>query len=60
MPASGKTTLAKKIVEKIDSLEDGVAVLVGLDGWHFRYLLIYHRTNALLHRSASNAVLRFL
>ncbi|KAL5640633.1 hypothetical protein ACGC1H_001197 [Rhizoctonia solani] len=38
IPASGKTTLAKLIVEKINLLEDGVAVVVGLDGWHFRYL----------------------
>ncbi|CAE6347898.1 unnamed protein product [Rhizoctonia solani] len=35
IPASGKTTLAKLIVEKINWLEDGVAVVVGLDGWHF-------------------------
>ncbi|CEL58381.1 Putative uridine kinase C227,14 OS=Schizosaccharomyces pombe (strain 972 / ATCC 24843) GN=SPAC227.14 PE=3 SV=1 [Rhizoctonia solani AG-1 IB] len=35
IPSSGKTTLAKRIVEKIDLLEDGVAVLVGLDGWHY-------------------------
>ncbi|KAJ1310750.1 hypothetical protein OPQ81_009272 [Rhizoctonia solani] len=35
IPASGKTTLSKKIVEKINSLESEVAVLVGLDGWHF-------------------------
>ncbi|CAE6475273.1 unnamed protein product, partial [Rhizoctonia solani] len=35
IPASGKTTLTKKIVEKINLIEDGVAVVVGLDGWHF-------------------------
>ncbi|CAE6455775.1 unnamed protein product [Rhizoctonia solani] len=35
IPASGKTTLAKKIVENVNLHEDGTAVLVGLDGWHF-------------------------
>ncbi|KAH7330670.1 P-loop containing nucleoside triphosphate hydrolase protein [Rhizoctonia solani] len=35
IPASGKTTLTKRLVEKINLLEDGVGVVVGLDGWHF-------------------------
>ncbi|CAE7161091.1 unnamed protein product [Rhizoctonia solani] len=35
IPASGKTTLVKKVAEKINLLEDGLAVVVGLDGWHF-------------------------
>lgn len=39
IPASGKTTLALNIVKKLNLSEDGIAVCVGLDGWHFRYLL---------------------
>ncbi|ELU36858.1 PRK domain-containing protein [Rhizoctonia solani AG-1 IA] len=35
IPSSGKTTLSKKIVENINLLENGAAVLVGLDGWHY-------------------------
>ncbi|QRW05741.1 uridine kinase [Ceratobasidium sp. AG-Ba] len=34
IPASGKTTLALNIVKKINAAYDGIAVCVGLDGWH--------------------------
>ncbi|KAB5591472.1 P-loop nucleoside triphosphate hydrolase [Ceratobasidium theobromae] len=35
IPASGKTTLTLNIVKKLNLSEDGIAVCVGLDGWHF-------------------------
>lgn len=34
IPASGKSTLAKQLVDQTNKLVDGQAILVGLDGWH--------------------------